>query len=137
MEYKLNVTQLRAYAENLKAGDRVILSGKVFTSRDAAHKRITEAIENHTELPYDLKDAVIYYAGPTPAPAGLAVGSCGPTTSGRMDVFAPLLLDKGVVAMVGKGERSDCKKQSRLSLCYRRCRCTCLKMYNGLPSDCL
>ncbi|MEZ3420567.1 MAG: FumA C-terminus/TtdB family hydratase beta subunit [Eubacterium sp.] len=106
MEYKLNVTQLRAYAENLKAGDRVILSGKVFTSRDAAHKRITEAIENHTELPYDLKDAVIYYAGPTPAPAGLAVGSCGPTTSGRMDVFAPLLLDKGVVAMVGKGERS-------------------------------
>lgn len=106
MEYRINVTQLREYAERLKAGDRVVLSGKVYTSRDAAHKRIVEAIENGTPLPYDLKDAVIYYAGPTPAPEGLAVGSCGPTTSGRMDVFAPLLLDKGVVAMVGKGERN-------------------------------
>lgn len=106
MEYRINVSQLREYAEKLKAGDRVVLSGKVYTSRDAAHKRIVEAIENGTPLPYDLKDAVIYYAGPTPAPEGLAVGSCGPTTSGRMDVFAPLLLDKGVVAMVGKGERN-------------------------------
>ena len=106
MEYRINVSQLREYAERLKAGDRVVLSGKVYTSRDAAHKRIVEAIENGTPLPYDLKNAVIYYAGPTPAPEGLAVGSCGPTTSGRMDVFAPLLLDKGVVAMVGKGERN-------------------------------
>lgn len=106
MEYKLNVAQLREYAEKLKAGDRVILSGKVFTSRDAAHKRITEAIENNSELPYELNNAVIYYAGPTPAPEGLAIGSCGPTTSSRMDVFAPLLLDRGVVAMVGKGERN-------------------------------
>lgn len=106
MEYNLNVNQLRAYAEKLKAGDRVVLSGKVYTSRDAAHKRIVEAMENEKELPYDLKDAVIYYAGPTPAPEGLAIGSCGPTTSSRMDVFAPLLLDKGVVAMVGKGERN-------------------------------
>ncbi|MDE5604309.1 MAG: FumA C-terminus/TtdB family hydratase beta subunit [Eubacterium sp.] len=106
MEYNLNVNQLRDYAKKLKAGDRVVLSGKVYTSRDAAHKRIVEAMENGKELPYDLKDAVIYYAGPTPAPEGLAVGSCGPTTSSRMDVFAPLLLDKGVVAMVGKGERN-------------------------------
>ncbi|MDE6658517.1 MAG: FumA C-terminus/TtdB family hydratase beta subunit [Eubacterium sp.] len=107
MEYNLNVNQLREYAEKLKAGDRVVLSGKVYTSRDAAHKRIVEAMENGKELPYDLKDAVIYYAGPTPAPEGLAIGSCGPTTSSRMDVFAPLLLDKGVVAMVGKGERNQ------------------------------
>lgn len=106
MEYRINTSQLREYAEKLKAGDRVILSGKVYTSRDAAHKRIVEALNNGAKLPYDLKDAVIYYAGPTPAPEGLAVGSCGPTTSGRMDVFAPLLLDKGVVAMVGKGERN-------------------------------
>lgn len=106
MEYRINTSQLREYAEKLKAGDRVILSGKVYTSRDAAHKRIVEALNNGAQLPYDLKDAVIYYAGPTPAPEGLAVGSCGPTTSGRMDVFAPLLLDKGVVAMVGKGERN-------------------------------
>ena len=106
MEYRINTKQLREYAERLKAGDRVILSGKVYTSRDAAHKRIVEALNNGSELPYELQDAVIYYAGPTPAPEGLAVGSCGPTTSGRMDVFAPLLLDKGVVAMVGKGERN-------------------------------
>ncbi len=106
MEYNLNVNQLREYSKRLKAGDRVVLSGKVYTSRDAAHKRIVEAMENGTELPYDLKDAVIYYAGPTPAPKGLSVGSCGPTTSSRMDVFAPLLLDKGVAAMVGKGERN-------------------------------
>lgn len=106
MEYRINTSQLREYADKLKAGDRVILSGKVYTSRDAAHKRIVEALNNGAELPYELRDAVIYYAGPTPAPEGLAVGSCGPTTSGRMDVFAPLLLDKGVVAMVGKGERN-------------------------------
>ena len=106
MEYRINTAQLREFAEKLKAGDRVILSGKVYTSRDAAHKRIVEALNNGGELPYKLEDAVIYYAGPTPAPEGLAVGSCGPTTSGRMDVFAPLLLDKGVVAMVGKGERN-------------------------------
>lgn len=107
MEYILNTSQLREYATKLSAGDRVVLSGTVYTSRDAAHKRIVSAIENGETLPYDLNDAVIYYAGPTPAPENLAVGSCGPTTSSRMDVFAPLLLDKGVVAMVGKGERND------------------------------
>lgn len=106
MEYVLNTSQLREFAPKLKAGDRIVLSGTVYTSRDAAHKRIVKALESGNELPYDLKDAVIYYAGPTPAPEGLAVGACGPTTSSRMDVFAPLLLDKGVVAMVGKGERS-------------------------------
>lgn len=107
MEYNLDTSQLREYAPVLKAGDRVVLSGKVYTSRDAAHKRITAALKNGESLPYDLKDAVIYYAGPTPAPENLAIGSCGPTTSSRMDVFAPLLLDKGVVAMVGKGERNQ------------------------------
>lgn len=106
MEYTLNTNQLREYAQKLKAGDRVILSGTVYTSRDAAHKRISEAMENNQPLPYDLKDAVIYYAGPTPAPENLAVGSCGPTTSSRMDVYAPKFLDAGLVAMVGKGERS-------------------------------
>lgn len=106
MEYILNTSQLREYAPKLLAGDRVVLSGTVFTSRDAAHKRIVSAVEHGELLPYNLTDAVIYYAGPTPAPENLAVGSCGPTTSSRMDVFAPLLLDKGVVAMVGKGERN-------------------------------
>lgn len=107
MEYVLNTNQLREYAPKLKAGDRVVLSGTVYTSRDAAHKRIVNALNNNEKLPYELKDAVIYYAGPTPAPEGLAVGACGPTTSGRMDVFAPLLLDKGVCAMIGKGERNE------------------------------
>lgn len=107
MEYNLNTTQLREFAPSLKAGDRVILSGTVYTSRDAAHKRITQYIQEGKQLPYDLNDAVIYYAGPTPAPENLAIGSCGPTTSSRMDVFAPDFLDRGVVAMVGKGERSQ------------------------------
>lgn len=107
MEYNINTEQLREYAPVLKAGDRVVLSGTVYTSRDAAHKRIAELIENNEPLPYDLKDAVIYYAGPTPAPENLAVGSCGPTTSGRMDVYAPDFLDRGLVAMVGKGERNQ------------------------------
>lgn len=106
MEYELNTSQLRAYAPQLKAGDRVLLSGTVYTSRDAAHKRIVHALETGGELPYALQDAVIYYAGPTPAPPGLPIGSCGPTTSGRMDPYTPLLLDHGVVAMVGKGQRS-------------------------------
>ena len=106
MEYVLNTNQLREYASKLKAGDRVILSGTVFTSRDAAHKRITQQIQNNESLPYDLNNAVIYYAGPTPAPENLAVGACGPTTSSRMDVYAPDFLDRGMVAMIGKGERN-------------------------------
>lgn len=107
MEYILNTNELRSFAPELRAGDRVVLSGTVYTSRDAAHKRIAESISKGDKLPYDLQDAVIYYAGPTPAPEGLAAGACGPTTSSRMDVFAPSFLDKGVVAMVGKGERSS------------------------------
>lgn len=106
MEYKLNCAQLRQMVPRLHAGDRVLLSGRVYTSRDAAHKRIVAAMDAGEPLPYDLQDAVIYYAGPTPAPDGLAVGACGPTTSSRMDPYAPRLLDAGVVAMVGKGERN-------------------------------
>lgn len=122
MEYKLNSSQLREYAPLLKAGDRVILSGTVYTARDAAHKRIAAAIENGEKLPFELKNAAIYYAGPTPAPQGLAVGACGPTTSGRMDVFTPLLLDNGLAAMIGKGERSEkvcesIKKNKAVYLC--------------------
>lgn len=120
MEYVLNTNQLREYAPKLKSGDRVILSGTVYTSRDAAHKRITQQIQNGESLPYDLTDAVIYYAGPTPAPENLAVGSCGPTTSSRMDVFAPDFLDRGVVAMIGKGERNKavCDAISRNKAVY-------------------
>lgn len=105
-EYRLNTSELSEYSQKLKAGDRVFLSGTVFTSRDAAHKRIKQLIDNEERLPYDLNNAVIYYAGPTPTPDGLAIGSCGPTTSSRMDKFSPEFLDKGLIAMIGKGPRS-------------------------------
>lgn len=105
-EYSINTSELKEKASILKVGDRVLLSGTVYTSRDAAHKRIFAALKNGEKLPYDLKGAVIYYAGPTPAPENLPIGSCGPTTSGRMDPYAPTLLDCGLTAMIGKGGRS-------------------------------
>ena len=103
---KINASQLKKYASELKSGDKILLTGTVYTSRDAAHKRIKALIENGQKLPFELENAVIYYAGPTPAPKGKPIGSCGPTTSGRMDKFAPLLLDLGLGGMIGKGERS-------------------------------
>lgn len=101
-----NASEIQSLAESIHAGDRVILSGTVYTSRDAAHKRIFERLSSGEALPYPLEGAVLYYAGPTPTPQGLAIGSCGPTTSGRMDVYTPRLLDLGVAATIGKGERS-------------------------------
>ena len=105
-EYKLNTGEIKEFAEKLCAGDTVLLSGTVYTSRDAAHKRIKELIDKGEKLPYDLNGATIYYAGPTPTPKGLAIGSCGPTTSSRLDKFAPEFLDLGLAAMIGKGPRS-------------------------------
>ena len=105
-EYKLNTGEIKEFAEKLCAGDTVLLSGTVYTSRDAAHKRIKELIDKGEKLPYDLNGATIYYAGPTPTPKELAIGSCGPTTSSRMDKFAPEFLDLGLAAMIGKGPRS-------------------------------
>ncbi|MBQ5591483.1 MAG: fumarate hydratase C-terminal domain-containing protein [Clostridia bacterium] len=106
-EYIIDTADLRQKAPGLRAGDRVILSGTVYTSRDAAHKRLVSIINEGGELPFGLDGACIYYAGPTPAPEGLPIGSCGPTTSSRMDPFAPLLLDNGLCAMIGKGERNE------------------------------
>ena len=91
----------------LRAGDRVLLSGVIYTARDAAHKRIFQLLDGGEPLPFDLRGAVIYYAGPTPGQQGMAVGACGPTTAGRMDAFAPRLLDLGLSAMIGKGERNQ------------------------------
>lgn len=102
----LNTNEIKEKARALSAGDTVYLSGTVYTSRDAAHKRIMSAIESGEALPYPIDGAVVYYAGPTPTPPALAIGSCGPTTSGRMDVYAPTLLDMGLAAMVGKGPRT-------------------------------
>ena len=106
MTYEIQTAAIRSYLPKLRIGDRVLLSGTIYTSRDAAHKRIFEALDSGAPLPYPLQDAIIYYAGPTPAQPGMAVGSCGPTTAGRMDSFAPRLLDLGLAAMIGKGDRS-------------------------------
>jgi len=103
---KLLVSEIKERAHSLKAGDRVLLSGTVYTARDAAHKKIFEALDNGGEIPFEIDGAVIYYTGPTPGRNGLPVGACGPTTSSRMDGFAPRLLDLGLAAMIGKGERS-------------------------------
>lgn len=105
-EYNININQIKEYALVLKAGDTVLLSGTVYTSRDAAHKRIFELLDSGGRLPYDIDGACIYFAGPTPTPEGMVIGSCGPTTSGRMDVYSPRLLDLGLAAMIGKGERN-------------------------------
>ena len=105
-EYKIDTSELREYCGRLRAGDRVLLSGTVYTSRDAAHKRICALLDSGEELPFELKNAAVYYAGPTPTPPGMAIGSCGPTTSSRMDKFSPRFLDNGLKCMIGKGKRS-------------------------------
>ena len=91
--------------KSLKAGDRLLLSGVIYTARDAAHKRMCEEFENGKGFPFDISGSAIYYAGPCPAKPGEVIGSCGPTTSGRMDAYTPLLLDNGLKIMIGKGAR--------------------------------
>jgi fumarate hydratase subunit beta len=93
--------------KSLRAGQEFLLNGTIYTARDQAHKRLTEAIKAGKILPVELKDAIIYYCGPTQIPKGKIIGSCGPTTSSRMDVFTPLLLAKGLKVMIGKGGRSQ------------------------------
>lgn len=105
--YQLKTEELEGMLGTLKAGDTLTLSGTIYTSRDAAHKKIFALLDEGKPLPFEMEGAVIYYAGPTPGKDGMAVGSCGPTTSSRMDGFAPRLIEKGLTAMIGKGERSD------------------------------
>lgn len=90
----------------LRAGDMVLINGNVYTARDAAHKRLVELIKHDLPLPFDIKGQIIYYVGPTPAPQGKVIGSAGPTTSSRMDIYTPLLLSIGLKGMIGKGQRS-------------------------------
>jgi fumarate hydratase subunit beta len=92
--------------ERLKAGDQVLISGVIYTARDAAHKRMVEALDKGEKLPFDIKNQVIYYMGPSPARPGHAIGSAGPTTSGRMDAYAPRLMEEGLKGMIGKGDRT-------------------------------
>jgi len=98
--------------KKLHAGDKVELSGVIYTARDAAHARLKKLIENNKELPFELKGQVIYYVGPAPAKPGYPVGSAGPTTSYRMDPFAPVLIDNGLKGMIGKGPRSNIVRDS-------------------------
>ena len=104
---RLTTDELIKNASSLKVGEKVLLSGVVFTARDSAHKRLAEMIKKGENLPINLSESVIYYAGPSEAPEGLASGSCGPTTSKRMDPFTPLLMDNGLRVMIGKGERNE------------------------------
>ncbi|MDR3161931.1 MAG: Fe-S-containing hydro-lyase, partial [Spirochaetaceae bacterium] len=106
MEHRISLPLTKEKAASLAAGDQVYLSGTVYTARDAAHKRLIELLDAGQPLPFPLEDAVIYYVGPTPAAPGQIIGSAGPTTSYRMDAYAPRLLDLGVRGMIGKGKRS-------------------------------
>lgn len=96
----------------LKAGDNVTITGTIYTARDAAHKRMCESLERGEELPFDVDGQIIYYVGPCPARPGEIIGSCGPTTSYRMDAYAPKLISLGLSAMIGKGMRSDSVKKA-------------------------
>ena len=104
---KINTNNLKEIIPSLKAGDSILLSGRVYTARDAAHAKLLELIKKNEKLPFELSGTAIYYAGPTEAPANRPIGSCGPTTSGRMDSFSPTLLDLGLTCMIGKGNRNE------------------------------
>ena len=112
MKYNIHLPFTEAVISQLRAGDIVTLSGTIYTARDAAHKRLCEQIQDGTELPFEIKNSVIYYVGPTPERNGRPIGSCGPTTSYRMDAYSPLLLDLGLKAMIGKGRRGEEVRQA-------------------------
>ncbi|NLD20473.1 MAG: Fe-S-containing hydro-lyase [Clostridiales bacterium] len=107
MEHRLTIPFTKEKVKDFKAGDRVLITGCIYTARDAAHKRIVEMLENDQKPPFVIKDSIVYYVGPTPAKPGNPIGSAGPTTSYRMDAYAPKLLDMGQLAMIGKGQRSE------------------------------
>ena len=106
MEYRISAPACVQELRKLKAGDSVLLSGTVYTARDAAHKRICECLDRGEKPPFDLNGSAVYYVGPTPEHDGCCIVSAGPTTSGRMDDYSPRLLDAGLKIMIGKGNRS-------------------------------
>lgn len=112
MEKHINIPYDKETADSLKAGDYVFLTGTIYTARDAAHKRMDEALDRAETLPIDMDKAVIYYMGPSPAREGRAIGSAGPTTATRMDKYAPRLLDLGLSGMIGKGKRQPAVKEA-------------------------
>ena len=112
MQYVLHTPLHKTDLDPLRAGDTVLLSGVVYTARDAAHARMMELLDAGKELPFPINGAAIYYVGPTPERPGCAIGAAGPTTSGRMDAYTPRLLDLGLACMIGKGKRSQEVKDS-------------------------
>lgn len=115
MNYKISSPFGRDKTEDLKAGDRVMLSGTIYTARDQAHRLMVEALAKGEDLPFDLKDSAIYYVGPSPSSPGRCIGSCGPTTSYRMDPYTETLLDHGLTVMIGKGPRSEEVRKSMIA----------------------
>ena len=112
MQYVLKTPLSKQDLAPLKAGDTVLLSGVVYTARDAAHARMMKLLDKGEPLPFPIEGTAIYYVGPTPERPGCAIGAAGPTTSGRMDAYTPRLLDLGLACMIGKGKRTDAVKQS-------------------------
>jgi fumarate hydratase subunit beta len=107
MEKYIETPLTKEKVKSLHAGDYVYITGTVYTARDAAHKRMTEELSQGKELPFDMENQIIYYLGPTPNREGQVIGSAGPTTSSRMDKYAPTLLDRGLTGMIGKGKRNE------------------------------
>ena len=107
MAIRITAPMSREVARSLHSGDSVLLSGVIYTARDAAHKRLCELVAEGKPLPFDAKDAIIYFVGPAPAKPGQAIGSAGPTTSYRMDPYSPIMIEQGLTGMIGKGKRSD------------------------------
>lgn len=114
MQHRLTTPLLPAVRQQLVAGDTCLLSGEIYTARDAAHSRLVAAIEQGEELPFNLQDALIYYVGPCRPAQGRVVGAAGPTTSGRMDAYTPALLRQGLAGTIGKGKRSQAVKAAML-----------------------
>ena len=114
MEHKLTEPFTKEGVQAFRSGDQVKITGTIYTARDAAHKRITEMMARGEELPFEIKNSIIYYVGPTPAKPGHPIGSAGPTTSYRMDAYAPTLLDAGQLMMIGKGQRSEEVREAAL-----------------------
>lgn len=106
-KHYINTSELKCKIQDIKAGDRIFLSGVVYTARDAAHKRLFDLLNADKPLPFNIDGAVIYYAGPTPSKQDSIIGSCGPTTSSRMDIYTPRLIESGLIATIGKGERNE------------------------------
>ena len=143
MEKHITAPITKETAKSLHAGDYVYVTGTIYTARDAAHKRMDEALDRGEELPIDIKNQAIYYMGPSPAREGRPIGSAGPTTASRMDKYAPRLLDLGQTAMIGKrkkksgGNRYCCAQWVCISCGNRRSWCLIVQMYKIIRGCCI